>query len=228
MKCLIPTAAAILLLVACKAPSYQYVSPTLNNTAYSQAGTGHLGIQFGTIGIGAKGGVAITDNININGFFGGLPEADDDYTSRESEVSIGIQSKPKNNFVTTFYFGSGFGSNEKDKTGLDGHYTRPFLQFQGSVYDKQILKNVNVDASFGVRLNYLIYDGVNNGHDFDHNVMYTEPYLGFAIGGRNVRLEILQGLAIKSSGTWTEGLRIFPYFGNIGLLVKLRKAAATK
>src|SRR5688572_3464134 len=126
------TIAAFSLLASCKAPSYSYVSPTLNNTAYSQAGTGHIAAQFGTIGIGAKGGVAITDRVSVNGFFGGLPESNDDYTSREGEVSLGFQSKSKNNFVTKFYVGTGIGSNEKDKVGLNGDYYRPFIQFQGS------------------------------------------------------------------------------------------------
>jgi hypothetical protein len=218
-------AVAILFLASCKAPSYSYVSPTLNNTAYSQAGTGHLGVQFGTIGIGAKGGVAVTDNISLNGFFGGIPEAKNDYTSREGEFSVGFQSKPKNNFVANFYAGTGIGSNEKDKVGLDGDYFRPFIQAQATALDKSIgASGVYLDASFGFRLNYLLYDGVRGGADYDHKVVYTEPYFGFAIGGRNVRFEILQGLAIKSSGTWTKDLRIFPYFGNIGLLVKLRKS----
>ena len=219
--------AAFSLFASCKAPSYSYVSPTLNNTAYGQAGTGHIGVQFGTIGMGAKGGVAITDNISVNGFFGGLPEAKDDYTSREGEVSLGFQSRSKNNFVTKFYAGTGIGSNEKDKTGLSGDYYRPFIQFQGAAYDKPVgASGIYLDASFGLRLNYLLYDGVKGGADFDHKVFYTEPFLGVAIGGRNVRFELLQGLAIKTSGTWTEGLRIFPYFGNVGVLFKLRKSGA--
>lgn len=222
---IIVAVAAFSLLASCKAPSYSYVSPTLNNTAYSKAGTGHIGFQAGTIGIGAKGGVALTDQVNLNGFFGGIPEAKDDYTSREGEISLGFQSKPnKNNFVTTLYVGTGIGSNEKDRVGLDGNFYRPFIQFQGSAYDKPIGESgIHVDASFGFRLNYLHYNGVKEGSDFDHKIFYSEPFLGFAIGGMNVRFELLQGLSIKSSGTWGEGLRIFPYFGNVGMLIKLRK-----
>lgn len=224
MKNAIPVAiAAFSFFASCKAPSYSYVSPTLNNTAHSQAGSGHVGVQFGTIGIGAKGGFAITDNVSVNGFFGGLPEAKDDYTSREGEFSLGFQSKPKNNFVTKLYVGTGIGGNEKDRVGLDGDYYRPFIQFQGAAYDKPIgTSDIQIDASFGFRLNYLIYDGVKGGSEFDHKVFYSEPFLGFAIGGRNVRFEILQGLAIKNSGTWGEGMRIFPYFGNVGVLFKFR------
>lgn len=184
-----------------------------------------MGLQFGTIGIGAKGGIAITDNVSVNGFLGGIPEGKDDYTSRESEFSLGFQTNPKSNFVTKFYVGTGIGANEKDKIGLDGDYFRPFIQVQGSAYDKEIFSgDVFVDASFGVRVNYLVYDGVRNGATFDHKVMYTEPFVGFAVGGRNVRFELLQGIAIKTSGTWGNDLRIFPYFGNVGLLIKLRKS----
>lgn len=186
---------------------------------------GHVGLQFGTIGIGAKGGIALTDNINLNGFLGGLPEVKDDYTSRESEFSVGFQSKPRNNSVTTLYVGTGIGKNEIDRVALDGNYMRPFIQIQRSAYDKKVLSGMQVDASFGVRLNYLLYDGVKDGRAFDNNVLYSEPYVGFSIGRRNVRFEILQGVAIKSSGTWDKDLRIFPYFGNIGLLVKLKKSS---
>lgn len=209
---------------SCKAPSYHFVSPTLNSTGYEKAGSGHLGLQFGTIGIGAKGGVAITDNVSINGFFGGIPEGKDDYTSRESEVSIGFQTNRRANFNTKFYLGTGFGANEKDRIGLDGDYFRPFIQMQGTAFDKELFSDVYLDASFGLRVNYLIYDGVKEGANFDHKVIYTEPYLGLAVGGRNVRFELLQGVAIKTSGTWGRYLRIFPYFGNIGVLVKLRKS----
>jgi hypothetical protein len=74
-----------------------------------------------------------------------------------------------------------------------------------------------------LRLNYLIYNGRLNAANFDENVFYTQPFMGVAIGGRNVRFELLQGFSIKSSGTWAKGVRIFPFFGNIGMLVKLRK-----
>lgn len=215
----------LFLLYGCKSTSYHYVSPTLNNTPSSGSGTGHLGLQLGSVGLAAKGGIAVTDNITLNGFIGGLPEARDGYTSRESEFSIGFQTTPRNNKVTNFYAGVGIGSNEKDKIGLSGNYYRPFIQIQRATFDKPIFSgSMYVDGSFGVRLNYLFYSGRINTANFDEDVVYTEPYLGFAIGGRNVRFEILQGVTIKSSGTWEKGVRIFPYTGNVGLLFKLRKA----
>lgn len=227
MKCMLLLPAIGLLLPGCKSTSYHYVSPTLNNTVYTQQGTGQLGLQFGTVGIGAKGGYALSDNININAHFGGIPEADNGYTSRESEFSLGFQTTPRSKRVTSFYVGTGIGSNEKDKRGLSANYYRPFLQVQTAAYDRPLFpgSNVNmyVDISAGLRLNYLRYNGKINGSDFDENVMYTEPYLGIAIGSHNVRLEILQGMTIKSSGTWEKGVRILPYMGNIGLLFKLRK-----
>lgn len=215
----------LLLLLGCKSTSYHYVSPTLNNTPSAGSGTGHVGIQLGSVGLAAKGGIAVTDNISLNAFVGGLPEAQNGYTSRETEFSVGFQTTPRNNSVTNFYLGLGIGSNEKDKIGLSGNYYRPFIQIQHATFDKPIFSGgMYVDGSFGVRLNYLLYNGRINTANFDENVLYTEPYLGFAIGGRNVRFEILQGVAIKSSGTWEKGVRIFPYTGNIGLLFKLRKA----
>lgn len=218
----------ILLMYSCKSTSYHYVSPTLNNTAYAPDAGGHLGIQFGSVGLGAKGGVAITENINLNGVFGGIPESDNGYTSRESEFSLGFQSTPRNNKVTTVYLGMGIGNNEKDKIGLSGNYNRPFVQVQRATFDKPIFSGkVHVDGNFGMRLNYLLYNGKLGAGNYDENVFYTEPYFGFAIGGRNVRFEILQGVAIKMSGTWHEDVRIFPYFGNVGVLFKFRKGKKT-
>ncbi len=227
MKASIGLLLPILSFAACKAPSYHFVSPTLNTSAYDQAGSGQLGLQFGTVGIGAKGGIALTEHINLNGFVGGLPETKDDYTSRESEFSIGFQTTPRNRAVTGFYAGLGIGHNEKDKITLAGNYNRPFIQIQRALYDRKFFSDkVYADAAFGFRLNYLLYNGVKDGVAFDHKQSYAEPYLSYAIGGRNVRFEIMQGMAIKTSGTWHEGFRIFPYFGNIGLQVKLRKKSS--
>lgn len=214
----------LLLLSGCRSSSYHYVSPTVNNAVYAQPGTGQLGLQFGTIGVGVKGGYALTEHININGHFGGIPEADNGYTSRESEFSLGFQTKSRKNEVFSVYAGTGIGSNEKDKRGLSANYYRPFIQIQTGTFDRPLFSGkLYADVSAGLRLNYLLYNGKMNGSDFDEDVVYTEPYLGFAIGSRNVRLEILQGATIKSSGTWEKGVRIFPYMGNIGLLIKFRK-----
>ena len=224
MRSIVCIAPMFLLLFGCKSTSYHYVSPSLNQTPYAYAGMGQVGVQFGTIGLGAKGGVAITDNINVNAYFGGFPEAENGYTSRESEFSLGFQTTPNKKSITSFYIGMGIGNNEKDKIGLMGNYNRPFIQIQRMAYDRAIFKGkLFADAGFGARLNYLLYNGKLHSANFDENVFYTEPYMGFAIGGRNFRLEILQGVTIKSSGTWEKGVRIFPYFGNIGFTYKIRK-----
>jgi hypothetical protein len=212
--------AAGVVLIGCKLPSHHFVSPTLNHTAYPQQGAAHLGLQFGTIGLGMKGGIALSDRISVNGFLGGIPETKDDYTSREAEVSIGMQTKSYGKAVTSLFLGMGMGHNEKDITGLAGKYNRPFLQVQRGVFDRKISRNMYVDASGGLRINYLLYNGVNEGVNFDHNVFYTEPYVAVTVGGRNVRLQVLQGAAVKTSGTWKRGLRVFPYVGNVGLHVK--------
>jgi hypothetical protein len=226
MKSTIAIVLALSLLASCKTPTYHYVPTTVNAIPYAGAGEGTIGLAFGSVGIALKGGIALSQNININAFTGGLPESDNNnsYTSKESEFSIGIQTDPHNNSVTGFYLGIGTGKNEKNKIGLSGNYNRPFLQVQHAAYDNPVFNtSARFDAYIGLRVNYLAYNGTLKGSEFDHDLFYYEPYFGFAIGGKNVRLELLQGLAIKNTGEWEEGVRIFPYFGSIGLTIKIRK-----
>ena len=82
---------------------------------------------------------------------------------------------------------------------------------------------VKFDGYFGLRINYLDYDGSKKGTNFDDNLFYYEPYMGLAVGGENVRFQIMQGVAIKNSGEWGHGVQVFPYFAHIGVLVKIRK-----
>lgn len=213
------------LFVACKTPTYHYVPTMVNAVPYAAGGEGHLGLAFGTVGIAAKGGIALSPHINLNGFVGGMPESENGYTSRESEFSLGVQTNPGNDVMGCFYVGFGSGNNEKDKIGLSGNYTRPFLQAQFAVADKPVFNSgIMLDGYFGMRVNYLDYNGKLNGNDFDDHLIYYEPYFGVAVGSQNVRLEILQGFSMKNSGDWRQGVRIFPYFGSVGVTVKLRKS----
>lgn len=209
---------------SCKPPSYSYLPAGRNTTAYSRAGEGMVGIGFGTEGFSAHGGVALTPNVSVNGWIGGMPEENDGYTSRESEISIGFQTNPnENKAVTNFYIGYGNGSNEKDKVGLSGHYHRPFLQLQRTGFDKQLGRNIHFDGCIGLRANFLFYEGARDGAPFKDNPVFYEPYFGAAIGGKNVRLQLIQGWAIKHFGEMGSGVRVFPFFGHIGFIVKIRK-----
>lgn len=217
---------AILLVVlsgGCKLPSYHYLNPTVTTATYSHSGEVQAGIQFGSGGALAKGGVAVSKNININGWASFFPETDNGYNSRELEFSLGFQSNPRNNRVTSIWLGLGNGDNEKDNIGLAGSFNRPFIQIQRGAYDLPFFRTkARYDTYLGMRLNYLDYNGKIAGADFDDNLFFYEPYFGAAIGGKNVRLEIIQGFSIKGAN-WQEGVRIFPYWANIGLLVKFRK-----
>ncbi|OQP52724.1 hypothetical protein A4R26_28260 [Niastella populi] len=209
-------------LYSCKPPSYSYVPATMNTTAYSRAGEGQLGFMFGSPGIGAKGGVAITKNISVNAWAGALPAGNDNYGSKEFEVSLGIQTNPQQeHHVTSFYIGHSGGSNEKKRTGLTGDFNRTFLQVQQSAIDAR-LGAARLDGFLGVQVNYLSYEGTKESAPFNDYLWYYQPYFGFAIGGNNVRFEILQGLAIKNTGEWSHGVRVFPWFGHVGMLVKIR------
>ncbi len=209
-------------LYSCKPPSYSYVPATMNTTAYSRAGEGQLGVMFGSPGIGAKGGIAITKNISVNAWASTLPAGNDDYGSKEFEFSLGIQTNPQlEHHVTSFYIGHSAGSNEKKRTGLTGDFNRTFLQIQQSAIDAK-LGAVRLDGFFGLQVNYLSYEGTRESAPFNDYLWYYQPYLGFALGGNNVRFEILQGLAIKNTGEWSHGVRVFPWFGHVGMLVKIR------
>lgn len=112
---------------------------TMNTTAYSRAGEGQLGFMFGSPGIGAKGGLALTKNINVNAWVSTLPSGNDDYGSKEFEVSAGIQTDTeKHDGVTSFYVGHSGGSNEKKRTGLTGDFNRTFFQLQHSAVDVKL------------------------------------------------------------------------------------------
>src|SRR5687768_10180442 len=79
----------LLLLTSCK--TYHYITPTINTAMFSKAGEVQAGLQFGSAGIAANGGVAISKNININGYASFFPETDNGYNSRELEFSLGYQ-----------------------------------------------------------------------------------------------------------------------------------------
>lgn len=206
---------------SCKPPSYSYVPPTMNTTAYSRAGEGQLGFMFGSPGMGAKGGLALTKNINVNAWASTLPSGNDDYGSREFEFSLGIQTNPESRHITSFYIGHSSGSNEKKRTGLTGDHNRTFFQVQQSAIDTR-LGGARLDGFFGLQVNYLSYEGTRESSPFNDYLWYYQPYLGMALGGKNVRFEILQGIAMKNSGEWGHGVRVFPWFGHIGMLVKIR------
>lgn len=208
-------------LYSCKAPSYSYVPATMNTTAYSHAGEGHLGLVFGSPGIAGKGGIAVTRNISVNAWAATMP-ADSGYGSKESEFSIGVQTNENSHReVTSFWVGLGNGSNKKIRTDLSGHFNRLFLQIQQSAINNP-LGNARFDGFFGIRVNYLDYTGTREDKSLNDILYYYEPYLGFNVGGKNVRFEFLTGLAIKNTGEWSHGVRVFPWFGHIGVLVKLR------
>jgi hypothetical protein len=193
----------------------------MNNMPYSKAGEAHLAAQLGTC-FAVRGGIALTQNINLNAWVGGLP-SDSGYRSSEAEFSLGFQTKPNNNNVTSFYLGYGNGHNKKINTGLSGHFNRPFVQIQYGGYDKG-KGDIKFDGYFGLRINYLDYNGSKPGNvRVDDNLFYYEPFMGVAFGGKNVHFQVMQGFAIKNSGEWGHDVRVFPYFINLGVLLKIRK-----
>jgi hypothetical protein len=162
---------------SCKPPSYSYVPPTMNTTAYSHGGEGQLGILFGSPGMGAKGGIALTKNINVNAWTATLPAGKEgDYGSRESEFSIGVQTNPsENDAITSFYLGMSRGSNKKDKTGLNGDFNRTFLQVQHSAVNEP-LGWARLDGFIGLQVNYLDYEGTKAGSTFNDYLFYYQPF----------------------------------------------------
>lgn len=78
---------------SCKTTLYHFVSPALNTTVHKSKGSGHVGLIAGTIGIGIKGGWALSDHLSINGYLGGIPEVKDSYTSREAELSSAFKGR---------------------------------------------------------------------------------------------------------------------------------------
>jgi hypothetical protein len=214
----------LLLFTSCK--TYHYMTPTINTAMYSGAGDVQAGLQFGSAGIAANAGVALTKNVNINGFASFFPESDNGYNSRELEISLGYQTTPgeTRKRVTSFFLGFGHGDNEYDKKGLAGKFNRPFLQIQHGTVDRMLFgrSSIFADVFFGARLNWLNYDGEIEGSNFDDDFLYFEPYYGVSVGGSKVRFHVITGVPIKTDN-WDEGVRVRPFFMNIGLQVKFRK-----
>jgi hypothetical protein len=204
--------------------TYHYMTPTINTAMYSEKGEVVSGLQFGSAGIAATGGLALSKNFNINGMASFFPETDNGYNSREVELSVGYQTPLGNkNAVASFFLGMGYGSNEYDKKLLSGSFNRPFLQTQFGGYDLKLFNSsIYIDIFGGMRLNYLLYNGDFEGAGLDDEVVYFEPYYGFAVGGQNVRFHAMLGVPIKADN-WDMGVRVIPIFGNIGLQVKFRK-----
>jgi hypothetical protein len=215
---------ACYLIFSCKPPSYSYVPATMNTTAYSHAGEGQLGLVFGSPGFAGKGGIAVTRNINVNAWAATMP-ADSGYGSKESEFSLGVQTNENTHHeVTSFWVGLGNGSNKKIRTDLSGHFNRLFLQIQQAAINNSLGKgNTRFDGFIGIRVNYLDYTGTRENKPLNDILYYYEPYLGFNVGGKNVRFEFLTGLAIKNTGEWSHGVRVWPWFGHAGVIVKLGK-----
>lgn len=213
----------LLLFTACK--THHYMTPTINTAMYSGAGEIQAGLQFGSAGMAANGGMAITKNININGFASFFPETDNGYNSRELEFSLGYQlnSGGEKKRATSFFVGLGHGDNEYDKKGLAGKFNRPFMQIQHGIYDRRSSRVPGAfDFFFGTRCNWLVYDGMLNGYEYDGELLYLEPYYGFSFSGSNLRCQFLMGIPVKMD-TWNVDMRVLPIFANIGLQVKFRK-----
>jgi hypothetical protein len=214
----------VLLFASCK--TYHYQTPTINTNMYSKAGEVQAGVQFGSAGVAADAGIALTKNINVNGYASFFPESDDGYNSREIELSVGYQATPGKNRrgVVSIFAGIGHGDNEYDKKGLVASFNRPFLQIQSGSYDNMIGRRSSVyfDAFFGTRLNWLIYDGTVEGTVLKDDFLYFEPYYGISIGSSRVRFHFITGIPVKFDD-WDDGARVLAIFGNIGLKVKFRK-----
>jgi hypothetical protein len=214
----------LLLFTSCKI--YHYQTPTINTNMYSKAGEVQAGLQFGSAGIAADAGVALTKNINLNGYASFFPESDDGYNSREIELSVGYQTTPRENRrgVASIFAGLGYGDNEYDKKGVIGSFNRPFLQLQYGSFDNKLGRRSSVyfDAFFGTRMNWLIYDGTEEGIDLKDDFLYFEPYYGFSVGSSRTRFHFITGIPVKFED-WSEGARVLAIFGNIGLKMKFRR-----
>jgi hypothetical protein len=213
----------VALFFGCKSSSYHYRTPTINATPLSRAGETLVGIQGGSAGIAAKAAYAFTKNINVNGWASFFPEGDDSYNSREVELSLGFQTNQRNRRITAVYLGWGNGDNELDKIGLAGSYNRPFIQIQRARFMGHLHRERGFfDGYYGLRVNYLMYNGKLEANEFDDDYFYYEPYAGAAFGTNKVRLEFVTGFSIKGS-KWKEGVRLFPFWANLGLIMNFGK-----
>lgn len=211
-------------LAFCSCGTYRYYAPTANPALFLEGGEVNVAADAGISGACAKGSVSLTDHIAVMGqYAGGFTR----YASRDYEFAAGYYWS-KENHCSFISGGLGWGNNWgfTDTTlttkSYQGHYLRPFVQFNSGITGKKLFWRVKGDLMLGLKMSYFMYDGqhLNTGDKIGSNYTLTEPFFMWGIGSRVVHFDIIWGIPMHLTFDPLESAgnaRTFPVNLSVGL-----------
>ncbi len=208
--------------------NYHTVPP--NNNLFANAGETQVTGTYGTGGMNAQAGFAVTKNFSLLGNYGGSLGADG-YHSKEGEFGIGFNTSRENHkMLFGVSAGYGLGNNFFQDSGVTykdfrGSFTKPFVMLtfgSASIGSGKI----QADAAMSLKLNYITYNGFKQSSPnpadqttFKAGTFYYEPYFSGSGGGKHVRFCYGMGFAFKNLNDAGKGMRIYPFHLNMGILI---------
>jgi hypothetical protein len=180
--------------------TYRHYAPTANPALFKEAGEVSVAGDIGMSGASAKGSVSLTNHFAVMGqYAGGFTK----YRSRDYEFAAGYYFT-KENYCNYFSGGITWGNNwgYQDTTytvkSYQGHYLRPFVQWNTGVTGGKLFWNVKGDIMMGLKMSYFIYDGqyLSDGAGIHSNYTLTEPFFMWGIGSRIVHFDIIWGMPL--------------------------------
>jgi hypothetical protein len=181
--------------------TYRHYAPTANPALFKAGGEVNVSGEIGISGASSKASVSLTDHIAVMGqYAGGFTK----YRSRDYEFAAGYYFAKENHcnfFSAGVSWGNNWGFHDTTYTTINyqGHYVRPFVQWNSGVTGKNLFWKVKGDLMIGLKMSYFIYDGQNlrDGSDINSNYTLTEPFFMWGIGSRVVHFDIIWGLPMR-------------------------------
>jgi hypothetical protein len=177
--------------------TYRHYAPTANPALFQKAGEVNIAGDMGISGVSAKSSISLTDHVAIMGqYAGGFTK----YRSRDYEFAAGYYFTKENQcnfFSAGLSWGNNWGFEDTTYTTVryQGHYIRPFVQWNSGVTGGKLFWKVKGDAMVGLKMSYFIYDGqyLDDGAGIHSNYTLTEPFFMWGIGGRVFHFDIIWG-----------------------------------
>lgn len=186
----------------------------------------HVSGNFGISGAAAQAAVSLTDHVAVMGqYAGGFTTK---CHSRDYEFAAGYYFTKENNrcnfFSAGLSWGNTWGYSDTTFTNVryQGHYTRPFIQWNSGITGKKLFWKVKGDVMLGLKMSYFMYDGqhLDDGAKIKSSYTLTEPFFMWGIGSRVVHFDVIWGMPMHltfdglDAGT---NARTFPMNFSFGL-----------
>jgi len=216
---------AMCVIVFSSCGTYRYYAPSANPALFKEAGEVNAGGYFGISGGSAKASVSLTDHVAVTGqYSGGLGK----YRAKEYEFGGGYYISKENRcnfFSAGISWGNNWGFEDTTYTlrSYQGHFYRPFIQWNSGITGGKLFWKVKGDAMVGLKMSYIMYNGQylnSTGDKISSAYTLTEPFFMWGIGSRVVHFDIIWGMPLhltldplSSSGN----ARTFPMNFSFGL-----------